>query len=132
MASKNLKEYVVLADVVNVTNGKKANGRPAVARVLRGATINAPSDHESIEELLSMGGICLKSELPATVKSLSAAGSLRRPMVARQDVKGKRAYRITAAATAAAMAVRSADPLPETVEDIQPVVPDELDLTPAI
>jgi hypothetical protein len=49
--------YVVLADAVVVTTGKKANGKAAYARVLKGGLLTAPATNEEVQTFLRIGSI---------------------------------------------------------------------------
>jgi hypothetical protein len=95
-----LNEYVVLADAVNVTTGYNGKGEPIVARLERTDTINAPADHESIVDLLSMGGIALKKTAVADMKGLAKQSNRHRPTMQKVGPEGNQTLRITAAGTA--------------------------------
>lgn len=59
-----MEAYVVTADAVMLTVGKKANGRPRVQRLMHGTTINAEPTDERIVDLLAIKSIVL-SDRPA-------------------------------------------------------------------
>lgn len=113
-----LKKYVVLVDAVNLVTGKKPSGGPAVTRLYRGNTINAPEGHPAIVELLAMNGVAEESVLAETVKAIAKHGNAKRPTAQNKDESGL--YRVTAAGVAIGMGAED-DPALNPTEDILPV-----------
>lgn len=60
-----MKTYVVMADAVMLTTGKKPNGTPIVSRVMHGTEINALPTDERIVDLLAIKAVVLKGHKAA-------------------------------------------------------------------
>lgn len=56
-AAPKLSTYVVTADAITVTIGRKPNGRAQYTRVLRGATVKGRDDAPTIQQFLTLGAI---------------------------------------------------------------------------
>lgn len=80
-----LLEYVVVADAINVTSGKKLDGRPQVTRLLHGSLIKAPEGHEHLAEHLAMGTVVLKDDMKATMSALAKRGGPHKPTAVRTE-----------------------------------------------
>lgn len=68
-----MAKYVVVADAAVITVGKKANGKPATARVLRGETLTvADESNDTLQALLGAGAVVKaeSAEHAASLKSL--------------------------------------------------------------
>lgn len=123
--SESLTKYVVLADAVNVTTGRKPNGAPSVTRLYRGNTINAQASDPRIAELLSMRGIVEADKADERVARLMRRSNPRSPLVmpagkrARID-SGDEFHRITASGVAQAMSGED-DPAMPVMESVLPM-----------
>lgn len=95
-----MAKFVVLCDAAVVTVGKKPNGKPEYARVLRGGIINGSEDSLTIKTLLRRGNV-------AQAKNREEALELRKH---RQTVKD-----------AARRAGAPDDPALEAMEAVQPL-----------
>lgn len=101
--------YVVVADAVVVTVGKKANGRANYTRVLRGGVINGAEGSESIASLLAKGSIV---EVKSAAERDELQADLRDPARSR--------FRQTARKSAAAMGAPD-DPVQPPQQSVLPV-----------
>lgn len=77
------KKFLVMAGAVVITTGKKSNGKPEYARVVRGAIVNADPENEMIAHLVRRGAL-------QQVNSAEEAERLRDPnntLTAREAAK---------------------------------------------
>lgn len=87
--------YVVVVDLVNITTGRKTNGRPATTRLIRGTRLVARPDDGRVKELLAQGALAREDSLVEDMKSLLKHGNAKRPAVqGRAEAAGH--FRVTA------------------------------------
>lgn len=85
---KKTHRYVVLADAVVVTLGKKPNGKTDYTRVMRGGVINGVEGAQTIEDLVRKGSIREvknKAELDALQADLRDPAASRHRQTARRS-----------------------------------------------
>lgn len=117
-----MRTYVVIADAINVTTGRKAtNGQPEVVRMHRGETITAPADHQQVLEFLGMGGILDQATLLEDAKAIQKTGNGKSVAIQKTE---DGTFRITATGVSKRMGAAD-DPVAEAKDEDLPIAPIE-------
>lgn len=107
-AAPKLGTYVVVADAITVTVGKKPNGRAQYVRALKGRAIKGRPDAETIRDFLRLGSI----------KQVKSAEELR---TIQADLRSERSRHRLTVRRASLNSGAEDDPVQPVVQDVQPV-----------
>jgi len=126
-ASK-LNKYVVVADAVVVTVGKKSNGRPQYARVLRGGIVQGRDESETIQSFLQLGSI----KQVSSSDELSAIRADLKVSTSRHRLTTRKIHKLSSAPDDPVQpALSEVQPLEASIERIDPVDPAATPASPA-
>lgn len=123
----NLNKYVVVADAIVVTIGKKANGKPEYTRVVRGGTINGTDTSTTIKRFLGLGAI---KKVESKEELAAIRNDLKDTSVSAQGRPASR-HRLTLR-TASRLSGGEDDPVQKPLEDIQPLAAGIPETSPSV
>lgn len=111
VTKENLNTYVVVADAVTVSTGKRPNGQAKSTRLAMGGVINGTASSEQIQHLLQLGGIKQFSG-DEELAEIRADLSQEDPRRSKHRLSGRRAHKRQNSSDQALLPVKDILPAP--------------------